>query len=286
MQTKELPGWRFQALKQEPWDNINSSQVLIDLANGETLIKISPELKRPAASLAKLYIAEATMALAQRHEIDLTSLVKLHTEELEQIASRPGELRFRQRILHAINQHTNILSFQPAFPLIGLLEKSVSKSDNLANLLVVNNVGRQAIQEVLDTQGLHDTTILDEERDNPNVTTSQDMARFLADLYRREFLTRSNQTMLISWMRQRHSVNTGGEVTFRFKEGRVREGDFSYWHEAGFMSVNDGRFAYTVMSEDQPVNNTDGSYPQIYTVQTAVEAMSWMATERVINHPF
>lgn len=263
----------------QTYHHLQWADLLCNVTIGELLERHDQKRPYAAASLGKLYIAAATLLLAEDGQVDLQETLSITPDELGTIAQRPAELYFIQRTKLGIYRHTGLNLFLPT-SLEGFLKNSVRNSDNLATLKVANHIGREKLQVVLERWGLFNTTILDETRGNPNVTTAEDMGNFLVDLGKGNLLEDRQADRLLGWMRKKHlPMEDGGQTALLYHDGHIIEEGLSYCHEAGYIiGRGSERFAYVVMTKDKADDTRATTYPQTVTLNDRVTEMAYRAT--------
>lgn len=248
------------------------------LSDGETIYQFKADQPYEAASLAKLYIAAAVFHQAEGGFRNLRYPLPISAQEFKEGNYGTGRLRWKLALSGRVAQRFPYVPILPYIPLESLLKEMVHHSDNLATLTVVNAIGRDHIQWILDDWSLHQTTIKNPEKDTLNTTTASDMGKFLSKLGRGELLESQHTAQLLSWMQRpnipRAEVLLNGVL---YKEDHVTGGGKSYYHLAGFITDFqnrlDPKFTFVVLTRDHAYPYEDITYKQW---KVASDSMDWM----------
>lgn len=244
----------------QSYSQLKLSFIRHDLRNDQLIVGSDPDEQYTAASLSKLYIGAAALSLNEKGEIDLQYPLKITTDEYFHAFRGTGYLG-RVLLPFALISRISGKEVIPPLPAEGLVRLMIRHSDNLAAYKIANFTGRDKIQEVMDSWGLRSSSIFDEERDHPNVTTASDMDRFLAGLGKGYFLEEPTTLRMISWMRRKHLPNREyGATPVLYKEGSISERGLSFFHQAGYILGSNSRYSFVVLTSDQTTRET--TYPQ------------------------
>lgn len=154
------------------------------------------------------------------------------------------------------------------------MKNSISHSDNLATLKIVNFIGKDRIQTILEKWGLYETTILIPQNNQENKTTANDMGDFLYDLTERHLLGDDLTERMVGWMRQKSRVNKHNRpITLTYKEGRVHHQGYSYSHIAGYMQGVKDAHHFVILTKDKATGEKEATFPQQSRLQETLDQM-------------
>lgn len=259
----------------QTYANLHTAIVEQDVLSGTILEEINGRETFHGASLAKLPIAAATLRLVERGQIDLTTTQVITWDEFDSGSYGTGRL---QRLLLPT---LPLRLFLPGIPISteGLLYHSIHNSDNMAVLKLANAVGRERIQAILDSWGLHSTTILNPETGTPNVTTASDMASFLYRFGRGELVQDERlSTPMLRWMRTRKIKNREFyDTKIRYHAGNFTTDDnLAYCHLAGYLQSTVADHLFVVLTRDQVGSKYETTYPQQSRVKEVIDEMAYL----------
>lgn len=262
--------------KIHPYGNLHTSIWQQNIRTGEIIQSSGADEQYPAASLSKLFIAAATVHLAEQEEVNLNEYLTISTKEFDEGDYGTGRLRLFSRLPFLASKLTG-WQLIPPYRVEELLRYAVYYSDNIAALKITNRVGRERIQRVLDGWGLDQTTILNPETGQPNVTTAQNMGQFLYELGRGHLVEDDHLSMrMLRWMRTSNVVNKEGSlITIRYKDGQITENGYSYAHRAGYVQGLYSDHSFVVLTRDRAVLELETTYPQQERVRSVVEEIAY-----------
>lgn len=219
-------------------------------------IETAGDVKRKfvAGSIAKLYLTAAAFAISREGNFNLEEKRHITLREFVEGDYGTGELRFTNlplalglRLLRAAQDHP--VTFRPISNR-RLLELMVSKSDNLATLVVVNTLGREQIQQVLTFWGMKETTVYNPQTGSKNQTTVDDMGRFLHDLSLGAVALPEDAKVIKKLMPAKQRKNAELQpITIRYKDGRISEDGRSFYHKVGFIDGTLGEDIFVILTE-------------------------------------
>jgi beta-lactamase class A len=161
---------------------------VIDLKS-ERQISFNGSTPLPAASVVKLPVMAAAFHLADQGNLDLQQrLTVLDSDKLE----GAGVLRW--------------MKAGQSYTLWNLIRLMITLSDNTATRLVVNALGMQELAAYLKGIGLAQTRISDPTMlveppaDNNNLTSTDDMAKLLVQIYNRRGFSTKSAKQMIFWL--------------------------------------------------------------------------------------
>lgn len=226
-----------------------------------------------AASLSKLYIGAATLSLVEGAEVALDHKVNITPQEYLEGNYGTGRLRWalKPRLWIAQARHSPVVA---SCTVGSLLKDSISHSDNLATLKIVNFIGRDRIQTILGKWGLDETTIFDAQNNQENKTTANDMGDFLYDLADRLLLGDALTERMVGWMKEKRRVNSEGKpITLIYKEGRAHQEGCSYSHIAGYIQGTREAHLFVILTKDKVLGEKEATFPQQSRLQEILDQM-------------
>ena len=126
----------------------------------------------------------------------------------------------------------------------------VSKSDNLATLIVVNLLGRKQIQQVLTFWSMKETTLYNPQMGTKNQTSADDMGHFLQGLSSGAVVPPEEAGVVKRWMPSQQRKNAELQpITIRYKDGRISEDGKSFYHKVGFIDSTLGEDIFVILTE-------------------------------------
>ena len=212
------------------------------------------ERKFIAGSVAKLYLASAAFAISQEGGFNLEERKHITLSDFAKGNYGTGELRFTNfplalglRLLRAAKEQP--VTFRPVSNR-RLLELMVSKSDNLATLVVVNTLGRELVQQVLTFWGMKETSLYNPQTGSKNQTTAEDVGRFLRKLSSGSLIPQNEAEVIKKWMTSKFKKNAELQpITLRYKDGRISEDGRSFYHKVGFIEGTLGEDIFVILTE-------------------------------------
>ena len=257
----------------QTFENLHTSYWQQNIRTDATGLISNPHKPYIAASLSKLYIGAATLSLVEDDRLDLDERVNITPQEYLEGNYGTGRLRWtlKPRLWLARARHSPVVA---SCTVGNLLEYSISHSDNLATLKIVNFVGRARIQTILEKWGLYGTTIFDAQNNQENKTTANDMGNFLYYFAERFLLGDALTERTAGWMREKQMVNSEGKpVNLLYKEGRIHQQGYSYSHIAGYMHGIKDAHHFVVLTKDQALGEKEATYPQQTRLQEILNQM-------------
>lgn len=217
---------------------------VIDLQS-ERQISFNGSTPLPAASVVKLPVMAAAFSLAEEGKLDLQQ--RLTFQESDKLEGA-GVLRW--------------MKAGQSYTLWNLIRLMITLSDNTATRLVVNALGIPEIAAYLKKNGLSQTRISDPTMlveppsDHNNLTSTDDMAKLLVQIYNRRGFSAESAKQMIFWLNyQRYrwgiwrGVPAGTYVAN--KTGNLT----GILNDVGLVYSPKGVYALAVMTEGFP-NNT------------------------------
>lgn len=244
-----------------------------DARTGQVLESAHAQEPFVAASLAKLYIAAATLSLVEAEQFLLREPVMVSWDQFDRGNYGTGRLRLWTPLLPILRRITPGLEFR----LETLLHHSIRFSDNIAVIAVAETVGRDRIQEVVDGWQMKSTIIHNPETDRPNQTTAYDLGEFLLKFGRGELVRDDGLSgRLLNWMRSETIPNREGwETEILSMKGNVTEKRQSYCHIAGYIRGQSARRVFVALTKDQAQPGKDSTYPQQERVRNMVADLAY-----------
>lgn len=270
MQTEQRPGI-------QSYDNVHCAIWQQDALSRELIQESNSHELYPAASLAKLYIAATTLSLAEHGEVDLHQPCQITWEEFKQGNYGTGSIRRDFPLSYLVSRWSGH-QLIPPMPLQELLYRAVHDSDNIAALKVANEIGRERIQGILQDWGLYQTTLFNPQTGQSNITTAENMGRFLFE-FGRGFLVKDEHfnMPLLRWMKERKIPNQwGGETQVKHKDGQISQQGFGYVHSAGYLLGLSQNQVFVVLTQDKVKSEQECTYPQQERVKSTVEDMAYL----------
>lgn len=243
--------------------------------------KSEGDIKREfvAASVAKLYLAASIFKLHGEGSFDLGQQVSITLQEFNEGSYGTGKLRFSNlplalglKVLGASKDRS--VMFRPISNR-DLLRLMVEKSDNLATLKIVNQAGRENVQQVLHFWGMKDTTVFNPQLGKRNAITLADMHFFLRSLQSGLLIGEKNAKYLKSWMQKKQVTNSElVPLGVHYKDGRIAEDGRSFFHNVGYIEGASGEYCFVILTEGQAVEMGRIPYTQELKVRNILKVLT------------
>lgn len=257
----------------QTFENLHTSYWQQNIRTDVPSVVHNPHEPYIAASLSKLYIGAATLSLVESGEIELDDRVDITSQEYSEGNYGTGRLRWslKPRLWMAQAHHSPIVA---SCSVGDLLKNSISHSDNLATLKIVNFVGRDRIQTILEQWGLDETTILNPQNNQGNKTTANNMNRFLYDFADRFLIGDELTERMVGWMKEKRRINSEGKpVTLIYKEGRAHQEGYSYSHIAGYIQGIREAHLFVILTKDKALGEKEATFPQQSRLEETLDQM-------------
>lgn len=224
------------------------------------VLEYNPAEPFVAASLAKLWIAAATFHLTEQQVLDLRAPLQITLEQLQKGVYGTGSRRWRIQTKLSTLAGRSLVTPKP---LDFLLHRMVANSDNLANLIVADHVGRERLQQVVDSWDMFHTTIFNPRFNQPNMTAAEDITLFLRNLQKGVLISPSHAQRLRSWMAHKPFASAENLPAHLWSfTGRITEDGKSYFHRAGFVEVLGRNYVFAVLTQGPEFRRRGISYEQ------------------------
>lgn len=218
-------------------------------------------------------------SLANQAMIDLHEPVHITWEQFQDGNYGTGSLRQTptaklMRLIHRVNPGFNH-QLIPSQPLVSLLHRSITDSDNLALQVVADHIGRSRIQQVVDSWGMRSTSIYDPKTGRQNITTAGDIGHFLINLGRGELIPPDSKRLMRSWVKRKivsgMALLPAQVVSYT---GRNTVNSESYLHRAGFFQARSSKiYAFAVLTRGPEFRREGISYEQEMKLKEILEAI-------------
>lgn len=234
-----------------------------------------------AASIAKSYLAVAMMRMHQEGSLDLDARVHIDLKTFKEADYGTGRLRIVNRPLAIVRMLQRAddapITLRP-ISRRELLKLMVSESDNIATLVLVNTVGRENLQQVLDFWGMADTSVYNPAAGRDNTTTAQDVSMFLHKLHLGS-LVDINQARRLKRLMPQKTVHNGDvtPLSMHYMDGRTSQGDRSISNKIGYIEGPSKEHSFVVLTEGPAVKNGEATYIQELRIPELIRQVAGFA---------
>lgn len=206
-----------------------------DLKNGTSFGSNEYEIFT-AASINKVAIITALYHLAEKGEFDLDEQITLQERDIQDYGT--GSLRYEKP--------------GATYSLKTLAKLALKQSDNTAAYILSEKVGRGKIQQVIDSFGLTQTSIVD------NTTSSYDLYLLFNGIYSHTLVNEAHAKEILGYMTEtdiedRIPAMLPDDVIVSHKTGDA----VGFLHDAGIIRRGDDVYFLSVLTSDYGTNETE-----------------------------
>jgi beta-lactamase class A len=210
--------------------------VVLDLERGGEA-SLAADRPFPSASLFKLPILVQVLAQEQLHRLDPDELLEVRPEDW---TDGSGVLQARVGDRLSVSELTRLM---------------IQESDNIAALVLLDAVGSDSVNAMLDRLGLDGTRVVDRRRGEPgeHVTTARDTARLLSIVASGHLIDPSVSEAALRLLEQPQAHSWLADSLPWWVKVAHKWGDLpSARHDAGVVFTPRGTFVSVVLTEDVP----------------------------------